>query len=234
MVFASQRTGSTWLSSYLLQQGIGVPFEYFNPLFLMSIGARLGCMLAETRIDIVSYIDRLQRLRSRHGLFGTKLQPDHLRMITVGDAAGALSMLRGFDKVVVLRRADRLRQAISLARARLTDQWQLYGDDRALGVPCDDDALFGEIDDALEKIQGDERYIAELAAGLRPEAVRAQWYEELSEPGVLEATADWIWAAVGDAAQRPVPDPTLDLPRKMEEAGLDQIEQRYLSARRDR
>ncbi|HLJ19000.1 MAG TPA: Stf0 family sulfotransferase [Stellaceae bacterium] len=228
VVFSAQRTGSSWLCGYLLQRGLGVPFEYLNPVYVKRIATRLG-MSAELGVDIAGFMARLQPLRTRHGIFGMKLQPHQLRMASAGNPAEALAILRRFDKVILLRRRDQLLQAISLARASLTDQWQLYGDDETLDIDCADDVLFEAIGAGLRSVRDNEHYMTELAAGLKPEVVRTLWYEDLSDPSVLEATADWLWAAVGDRVRRPGPDPTIELPKKMDEARARGIKRRYMS-----
>ncbi len=228
-IFSAQRTGSEWLCDFLRQRAIGIPFEYFNHTHMMRIGARLGCVLAKDRIDIERYIALLEPLRSRHGIFGTKLQPDQLRTVSADSNDKAVAMLRRFDQVLLLRRRDRLLQAISLARAHLTNQWQLYGDDHAMAVTVGDDVLFRMIGERLAKIRDDDRYMAEIVGRLDPKAVRTLWYEDLSVPGALESIADHLWDALGGSAPRPEPDPSLALARKINEAEGHAIKERYLA-----
>ena len=228
-VFSAQRSGSGWLCDHLRQCGLGVPFEYFNPTFALRIGDRLGCIENGNFLYVERYIERLERLRARHGIFGTKLQPNQLRSISDQSDARAIALLRRFDKLILLRRRDRLLQAISLTRAHLTKQWHLYGDDPARIIEASDAVLFPMVRDRLAKIAEDERYMTELVSKLDPRAVRMLWYEELAEPPALESVAEWLWNALGGGAPRPAADRSLPLARKMDEAEARAIKARYLA-----
>src|SRR5215469_3271483 len=109
-VFSAQRTGSEWLCDILRQRGIGIPFEYFNHEHIFTIAERIGCLLEGRRVELKRYIARLEPLRSRHGIFGVKLQPDQLRTLSEGREDNAVEFLRRFDRVLLLRRRDRLLQ----------------------------------------------------------------------------------------------------------------------------
>ena len=228
VIFSAQRSGSEWLCDYLRQCGIGIPFEYFNVEHMDRLGDRLGCMLGPRRIGFARYVEVLEDRRARNGIFGTKLQPDQLRLIARDDRGEALAMLRRFDRLVFLRRRDSLLQAISLVRAHLTNQWQLYRDDRTVPVSVPDDAVFAMIDAALAKNREDDRYMTELVAVLDPGAVRMLWYEDLATD--CERVADWLWAALGGAEPRPAPDRSQELPRKLDESEVQAIKARYLAA----
>lgn len=229
VIFSAQRTGSELLCDYLRERGIGIPFEYFNHTYLPQIARRLVCVLPDGRINIGRYISLLEPRRTRNGIFGTKLQPDQLTTISGGDSAGARAWLSRFDRIVLLRRQDKLLQAISLTRAHLTNQWQLYGDDAAIPITCGDDVLFPMIEARLSKIRRDERFMMELIAGLDLRSVRSLWYEELSDRRALEATAEWLWAASGDGSKLPEPAPGQQLPFKMDESEARAIKARFLA-----
>jgi LPS sulfotransferase NodH len=194
------------------------------------IAARLGCALPDRRINIVRYVSLLETKRTRNGVFGTKLQPDQLKTISVQDIAAARAWLSRFDRIVLLRRQDKLLQAISLTRAHLTNQWQLYGDDRQIPIGCRDDVLFPMIADRLGKIHQDERFMMALTAGLDPRSVRLAWYEELSQPAALAATAEWLWTAAGHGKLPPEPRGGQRLPLKMDDSEARAIKARFLAA----
>ena len=227
-VFSAQRTGSGWLDDFLRQRGLGIPFEYFNHAHMPRIAARLGCMLASQSVDLERYIALLEPLRAKHGVFGTKLQPDQLRTISAGSDAKAVSLLRRFDQVLWLRRRDTLLQAISLVRAHLTNQWHLYGDDRAVGIAAGDELLFPMIGERLAKIDEDNQYMAGLVGNLDPKAVRMLWYEDLLAPGALDAIANELWEALRGAAPRPVHVREIAVARKLDETEAQAVKQRYL------
>jgi len=229
-IFSAQRTGSELLCDYLRERGVGIPFEYFNHTYMHEIAGRLGCVLPDRRIKLIRYISLLEPKRTRNGIFGTKLQPDQLKTISREDGAAARAWLGGFDRIVLLRRRDKLLQAISLARAHLTNQWQLYGDDVAVPVACGDDVLFPMIGARLRKIVEDERFMMALIAGLDSDSVRSQWYEELSERDALAATAEWLWTAAGHSARPPEPERRPRLPIKMDDREARAIKARFLAA----
>jgi LPS sulfotransferase NodH len=230
VIFSAQRTGSELLCDYLRERGIGIPFEYFNHAHMPRIAGRLGCMLPDGRVNVMRYIALLEPRRAKNGIYGTKLQPDQLRTISRDDSANAREMLRRFDRIVLLRRRDKLLQAISLARAHLTNQWQLYGDDAAVPISCGEDVLFAMIAFRLGKILEDERYMTELLTGLEPHRVRCLWYEDSSDRRALAATAEWLWAASGLDLAPPEPERRQELPRKMDDREARGIKARFLAA----
>jgi len=229
VVFSPQRTGSELLCSHLAQRGIGIPFEYFNHLFMPRIARRLGCLGEDGRIVVARYLALLEPKRTRNGIFGTKLQPDQLNVLAAGDAESARSILRRFDRIILLRRRDKLLQAISLAPARLTNQWQMYKDDPMIRVSSDDRAFFPMIAESLGKILEDERYMARFDAELNSQNVRALWYEDLRDPRALDAAASWLWNAAGGGAPEPESDRGHELPKKMDESEARGIKERFLA-----
>jgi LPS sulfotransferase NodH len=230
VVLSGERTRSGLLCDYLAQRGIGLPIEYFNLEYMQRIGKRLGCMLPDGRIDVPNYMRQLEAKRARNGIFGTKLQPSQLLTASNEDVAKATALLRRFDRAILLRRRDKLLQAISLARAHLTDQWHIYGDDPAKKVSVDDERLFGMIGARLGKIREDERYVAGFVSTFAPSSVRMLWYEDLSSVSVLEATASWLWHAAGGGRNLPESDQAHELPTKMDESEAHAIKARFLSA----
>ncbi len=229
VIFSAQRTGSELLCDYLRERGVGIPFEYFNHTHMPQIATRLGCVLPDGRVNLMRYISLLEPKRTRNGIFGTKLQPDQLRTISRDDEGQARAMLSRFDRIIVLRRRDRLLQAISLARAHLTNQWQLYGDDATVAITCRDDVLFPMIAFRLGKILEDERYMTDVVGELDPHFVRSLWYEDSSDRRALGATAEWLWAASGGS--RPLePERDQELPLKMDEGEAHAIKARFLAA----
>ncbi len=228
VVFSAQRTGSEWLCDFLRQRGIGIPFEYLNHAHALRIADRLGCRVGEYAVDLPQYFALLEPLRARHGIFGMKLQPDQLRTFSLGNDDEAVRFLRRFDRVLLVLRRDRLLQAISLARAHLTNQWHLYGNDRSLGITAGDEVLFPMIDARLATLRENDRYMSKVVATLEPKAVRAVWYESLSAPGELEGVANWLWDGLGGGARQPEADRSIALGRKLDEAEARAIKRRYL------
>jgi len=218
------------LCDYLGQRGTGIPIEYFHLQYMERIAKRLGCLLPDGRIDVPRYMELLESKRTRNGIFGTKVQPTQLLNVSNEDRTKATAILRRFDRAILLRRRDKVLQAISLARAHLTDQWHIYGDDAAKSVSVDDEVLFGMIGVRLSRLREDEHYVTSLLSVFDPSSVRALWYEDLSSSGVLEATVQWLWDAAGGGATLPELDRAHTLPTKMDESEAHNIKARFLSA----
>src|SRR5690348_5118728 len=137
------RTGSEWLCAVFRQRGLGVPLEY---LTATEIAQRLGCADEAGNIDLPKYVKRLQATRtSLNGVFGLKLHPLHLRAASASDERRAAETLARFDRVLLLRRRDRLLQAISLARALFTGQFHIVPGDTPQPLTETDNILFPEI-----------------------------------------------------------------------------------------
>jgi LPS sulfotransferase NodH len=231
LVFSIGRTRSELLCAYLVQRAIGVPFEYFHQEFMRRISTRLGCLNSDGRIDVQRYVTLLESKRTRNGVFGVKLQPNQLLTLSGDDIAKANALLHRFHKVILLRRRDKLLQAISMARAHLTNQWHVYKDDEVKRFSASDDAeLVSLIGTRLGRIREDEQYMKTLASAFDPSSVRILWYEDLSDPSVLAATARWLWDASGAGSTLPEPNRAHELPTKTDEGEAKAIKARFLSA----
>lgn len=231
VVFSIGRTRSELLCAYLVQRAIGVPFEYFHQEFMRRIADRLGCIGTDGRIDVQRYVRAIESKRTRNGIFGTKLQPSQLLTLSAGDHAKATALLRRFDKIILLRRRDKVMQAISIARAHLTNQWHVYkGDDVKHFSPADDAEIVSLIGTRLGRVREDEQYMTSLTATLDPASVRVLWYEDLSDPRTLASTARWLWEGSGSGSSLPDADSAHELPTKTDEAEAHAIKARFLSA----
>jgi len=118
LIAACHRTGSTWLALKLWNRGgAGAPWEYFNEIY------NLGPLA--TRFDAKTareYLTALYRHRvSENGVFGVKvLAPQFpLLQMCMQEAGEDLSTFR----MIFLDRRDKIRQAISYARAVQTQHW---------------------------------------------------------------------------------------------------------------
>lgn len=122
LICSSPRCGSTLFGQMLRDTGImGDPLEYLNPEYLDAYFRRFG----GNQDSIHNIISRLEKIRtSPNGNFGLQLHFRHFAQIFGDpDSAAALSFLRGFDRVLFIRRLDRIGQALSLYRARTTGIW---------------------------------------------------------------------------------------------------------------
>jgi LPS sulfotransferase NodH len=114
---AIPRVGSTHLAVSLWRTGLlGAPMEYLN------LKDRAGDVKKYGDGDLFRYWESVQSRRtSPNGVFGSKLFTNDFWEVFNLDKR-ALSMITA-DYVVQLRRRDRLQQAISYSRARLTRVW---------------------------------------------------------------------------------------------------------------
>jgi len=121
VICAAPRTGSYELCRLLLAGGIGVPHEYFHPLYAEQIASRFdfqGNPLAPDRIG--AYVDLLRARRSANNVFAAKLQYWQFKRFLRNRHGEAL-----FNEahIVHLFRPDVATQFRSWQVARLTGRW---------------------------------------------------------------------------------------------------------------
>ena len=145
-ICSTPRSGSYMLCRYMVNAGLGVPHEYFNPLFMRQMAPRLGIdtpveslkwrprnrwdrlpfrsreRIAEEEF-LADYAVALVPRRCQRGIFAAKIHFD--QYVTVLDNAVGYKLLdRGV--FIYLYREDLLKQAVSRNFAYLTGRW---GDD---------------------------------------------------------------------------------------------------------
>lgn len=124
-ILSSPRTGSTLLARALYETGLaGDPLEYLNPRTIEAWRRSRGRPPA-----INDYLaDMIARRTSPNGVFGIKA---HFRQIVaiLPAARGperheaVAGFLRGYDRIILVQRGDRLGQSISYFRALATEVW---------------------------------------------------------------------------------------------------------------
>jgi LPS sulfotransferase NodH len=227
-ILAPQRTGSDLLCAYLRHQGLGLPMEYLNPTLAPVLAARFGTLDKEAVLAL-PYWKNIVAKRTKEGILGVKIQREQLVLFTQGKIQGAKSFIKDFDRFIVLRRHDKIMQAISLVRAMANEQWQVYAGEQVKGMP-EDKAVMPLIADGLRKILDDEAYMEELVADIDPARVRRLAYDDVMHQSVLEATAAWLWRAAGvEQPPKPAPDATLDAPAKIDRGESRALKVRFLS-----
>jgi LPS sulfotransferase NodH len=219
LVLAQERTGSELLCAHLRQVGMGVPLEYFHPARLPALAGRLRCV-EPGGLRLARYRAELERHRTtENGVFGAKVVMPQLALMA--DTAGipVEKFVASFDKVILMRRRDTLRQAISLMRAMSTGQWHVIpGDEQKQLRTADPRLSFARITYCWARILGEERDMARLEATLRPGAARTIWYEELTEPRTMGDVVAWLCAGTPARARLPASDHPLPVKGDSREA----------------
>ena len=175
-ILSSPRSGSTLLGRLLHETALaGDPQEYFNPPLIYLERERSG----NSELNMNQFLRLMeQRRTSPNGSFGIKMHYSQLLGVfkTAKPTNAVVGFLRKLDKLIWIRRRDRIGQAISQAVAMRTQVWSsedtrfernpkvdvhAYECVNALRLVCRDDA-------------GWEQLIAK--AGLK---VHEVWYEDL-------------------------------------------------------
>jgi LPS sulfotransferase NodH len=122
-ILSSPRSGSTLLGRVLHETGLaGDPQEYFNPPLLALERKRSG----NDKLNINQFLQLMERRRtSPNGVFGIKMHYSQLLGAcgTKTPNANVVNFLRKMDKLIWIRRRDRIGQAISQAVAAKTNVW---------------------------------------------------------------------------------------------------------------
>lgn len=125
VIYSQQRTGSTWLCNRLINiKKLGVPAEYLNTRGIQAI---LNDEEKDKIKNINEYLKFITKKRtSIDGNFGIKVQPNHLSRIFKKNIDQKIEFLNSFNKIIRLKREDKLNQAISATIAMMTDQWWTF------------------------------------------------------------------------------------------------------------
>jgi LPS sulfotransferase NodH/SAM-dependent methyltransferase len=117
IVASSPRCGGTHFCWRLWQTGrLGVPIEYFNPAVCGEMSRRLGCA---SPADYVAAL--IARRTSKNGVFALKSHFYHFEAFAA-EYPGLLEALAPVS-FIYISRSDKLAQAVSLAKALLTERW---------------------------------------------------------------------------------------------------------------
>jgi LPS sulfotransferase NodH len=209
-ICSTPRSGSYFLCRYMINAGLGVPHEYFNPIVIRQIAPRLG--LAENvsglewrpygRKDrlmlrraersaeadfLKRYLQTLVPRRCQGGVFAAKIHFRDFRRVLDNPIGHEL-----FDGAlfVHLYREDMLKQAVSEHFAQLTGRWGI--DDTVTTAPAaspdffDHEAIDNALNDLSEQDRGWRLFLARQ--GVAPMSIS---YEKLCEDpfGFVKAIA---------------------------------------------
>jgi predicted O-linked N-acetylglucosamine transferase (SPINDLY family)/LPS sulfotransferase NodH len=162
LLCSTARSGSNLVSDLLTQTlHAGRPMEYLNGRYMLAELRRQGSGGAnERKIDLIAYLDALQARRtSSNGWFGLKAHFEHIDGLWTKNRALAEQLLGRFDIFIQLRRRDKLAQAVSLYRARVTKIWSsldyrfLPSDDprRTMDVPYEPSHIMRALADIVRQ-----------------------------------------------------------------------------------
>jgi LPS sulfotransferase NodH len=122
-ILSSPRSGSTLLGRFLHETGMaGDPQEYFNPPLIALERKRSG----NDKLNMNQFLRVMEKRRtSPNGMFGMKMHYSQLLGVFRVNKpnANVVNFLRKLDKLIWIRRRDRIGQAISQAVAIKTNVW---------------------------------------------------------------------------------------------------------------
>lgn len=176
-VCSTPRSGSYMLCRYMINAGLGVPHEYFNPIIMQQISRRLGLGATAEKLKwrrptprdrlpfgkaaraaemdfLEKYTHALIPRRCKNGFFAAKVHYE--QYIKVLNNKIGWDLLDG-GTFVYLYREDLLKQAISTRFSFLTGRWSI--DDTVTTAPAKDPDFFdiSAINSMLEML-ADEDY----------------------------------------------------------------------------
>lgn len=188
LIFFTPRSGSSWLTEFLRSsKGMGNPGEWFNPNFIPVNAKRIGARYVD---EYVSAISHIRRDRHTH-VFGAEITLPQLDVINDMVNIFEHFPIRG-THFFYLRRADIVRQAISLYRATSTGEFHSTNLDEAGRRTAAYNAV--SIERMLRQILKQELGFADMFSryGITPLALT---YERMWEAGP-EAILDFFTAPV--------------------------------------
>lgn len=193
LICSTARCGSNLVGDFLHGTGLaGDPLEYLNGRFMAGFLRSQGLPPAH-RLDVHKYLAAMEHRRtSPNGCFGLKMHYEHLQALFARDRSQVPAFLSRFQKLIVLRRRDKLAQAVSLHRARVTQLWTsedarfLPADDPRLHrpVPFDPPALARALYDIVAQEEGWEQTLKQAG---QPFSVF--WYEDFVADRTAAGTA---------------------------------------------
>ena len=209
-ICSTPRSGSYMLCRYMINAGLGVPHEYFNPVIMRQIAPRLGLGESVTRLKWrhrslrdrlpfgnrdrlaeMEFLDKYLRVliprRCQSGIFAAKIHFEQY-FIVLDNPVGRKLLDGGL--FVYLFREDLLRQAVSRNFSYVTGRWG--DDDGVTTAPVPQSDLFDAsgIDREIWTLADEDREWRLFLArnGLSPLSIS---YEQLCKdpPGFVAAIA---------------------------------------------
>ena len=232
VILSLERTGSTYLSRRLcnVTGRFGVPSEFLRPGAINLLAPRLfpGASL-QNKVGFDQYLEAVERIRTTaDGSFGIKVQPNHICNRAAWEQGGGLAFLKRFDRIIVLTRRDKLRQAVSTAIATASGTWHQYADDSDPDLKgVDIAALFPDVARRLSQYIDEEALVVAASQAIDRPVLHLE-YEEIERDGDLAfaKSVEFLTDGVNTAMQE---DPNfMPLPRKPRGNLATQISNRFI------
>ena len=206
-ILASPRSGSTLISRMLYETKMaGDPLEYFNPYLLQLERTRTGL----PNLGYQEFLSQMEHRRtSPNGYFGIQL---HYSQFMDAFSAQRISesmarFILCFDKLIWVRRRDRLRQAVSFALARRNNVWSSEDiETRRIGSVSEIHPA--AMVQAMNVVCGNDFGWERLIKSLRLK-VHQVWYEELVADYDNQCAKVMNYLEIPDSALQ-IPSPPID------------------------
>jgi len=154
LILSSPRTGSSMLCSALRATDMaGMPFEYFHPEGLRT------WFKERSETNIFEFVNNLERRRTTsNGYFGIKVHYNQWKKLCESHGTDQMVEYLGQqDRVILVTRRNKIRQAISCLVAQKTNIWQIEIDEkRDYKVPSWQDSYSFEITQLLFQLSAQE------------------------------------------------------------------------------
>jgi LPS sulfotransferase NodH len=199
MVLCAPRSGSEFVTRNLEANGVGSPREHITPHVYQPLspvnGARPG------GLDFIYWLVKLVHNASVSGIFGSKMISHYHRSLATvlrpEERAFFEDMMSG-SCLLYLYRSDKLLQALSLDRARITRFWHSYGSGDMAAYHETAKAWdydFARISRVVRFLAQEERYTHELWMRYRNERAMSACYETLDMASVRRQLVDRLGKA---------------------------------------
>jgi LPS sulfotransferase NodH len=199
LICSTPRSGSWLLCSGLAATGrAGRPAEFYSRPSLGAYCRRFGRSNLPTRSEYIRFL--LEHRTSPNGVFGMKMHFDQL------EPRGRRTFLAGFDRLILLTRADKLAQAVSFWKARTTRIYRASAGEGADRAPATASYSFSGIAECLHIIATQEADWRKLLAQLGERTILLT-YEELADNYVRSVAHVLRELGLGDAVSAIDPQP---------------------------
>lgn len=215
-ILSQPRTGSTLLRELLRVRGMGDPDEYLHTSRIDRFWPNL--IGSDKPFDCHQYVRLLRQCQTQSSEhFGIKVHYSHLQA-HLRDPIAIKNFFVGFDKVIVLNRANKLAQAVSALKADQTGQWRDSAPESKM-EPTFDPIFIAE---GIRRFLFQDRQISRLNLGTSPPALFIS-YEDLRDS--LSVTWQKVQSFLGVT---PDPLPTTIRVRPQRDALSLEFEERFL------